>query len=342
MGSASASEFDVFKVFKDYEVDYCIATGEVEDNKIIVNCRLSLELDITLDEPIDVRDTIEEEKDLAEFVDVINEAVESQTTIIPEPEVTPWDKQGVTKETWELLKEKEIEQQGIKSKVLEDCEGGEGQSRAFQTPWHIKDIMSAVESIEDWANLTTADRKLIAECGAIDITYQLGYDYYPGLEIEEFEGFVVANTDRLRIGIYATSEDLDSEEAAAMKVIRESPWMSGLDPDEKPYPNLDEAVMTEQRSTAEQARESVELGEDIEEETYLAWKEICKNAWENVGGATNATATMAITTWPGPLMDGTCDEFVEGLEAQRTSDANQALLKPNQNAVNCPDCEEYW
>ncbi len=314
----------------NFVLDWCF--GNVFPDRAVWKCTWTdlFQVPLKIDEPFIVEQ--EEDQSAKETFMEMEKEIENIREVEEEPPQTEAEKMGLSEESFKALEEKKAEIESEKQKVIDQCRGGEEQAAAFQTRWQIEDVEKRLLSIEDWANLTTADRKLIAECRAIGVTKNWANLAYPGLEIEEFSGYTVANTDRIRIGIFATPEKMQKEHDRAVDYIKQFSWMRSII--EEPFASLRDPTETYQRDEAAIKHAEAIFEREKIESTEASIKQHCKTAWTQVGeGATTPE------WWPKVLIDGTCDEHIPKLKDLLGDYYREEFA--NQTPQNCPDCERF-
>jgi len=315
---------------KNFVLDWCFGTVFVDRAEWKCTWTDYFEVPLIIDEPVIIEQ--EQDQSIEELFEELEEQIEIFQEIEEEPPQTEAEKMGLSEESFEALMEKNAEIEAEKQRVIDQCRGGEEQAAAFQSRWQIEDVEKRLLSIEDWTNLTTADKKLISECRAIGVTKNWANAAYPGLEIEEFSGYTMANTDRIRVGIFATPEKMQAEHDRAVDYIKEFSWMRAIL--EEPFADQRDPRATYQRDEAALKHAEAIFERQTLEAEEASIKQHCQTAWTQVGeGATTPE------WWPRVLIDGTCDEHIPKLKDLLGDYYREEFA--NQTPQNCPDCERF-
>ena len=202
----------------DFVFDWCI--GEVFADHANWKCSWT----DWFTTPLDLEETISFDTEEDTPAEVFAEMQKEITNLIVPEEPLPQteaEKLGITEETLQQLEEKREELGlGLKEEVYDECVSGEEQAAAFQSRRAIEDIEKKLDSIEDWADLTTADWKYIMECRAFGITKDWANAAYASMDVTHPEGFVTLSTEHTRVDIFATPEKQKAEEDESVKYIR--------------------------------------------------------------------------------------------------------------------------
>jgi len=316
---------------ENFVFDWCF--GNVFADRAVWKCSWTDYFEV----PLKIEDTpfiVEMEQDqsaIETFMEMQKEIANLQEPE-KEPVETEAEKLGISEEAFQVLEEKREEQHGIRDKILDECIGGEEQAAAFQSRWSIEDVEKRLLSIDDWVNLTTADKKTIGECRAIGITKNWANAAYPGLEIDEPGGFKALSTEHLRTDIFATPEKMKAEEMESVKYIESMSWLRAIL--EEPFSSLRDPAATYQRdaaairhSEAEAERQQIKADEE-------SLTQNCQMAWKMIGSGQSTPEW-----WPRILIDGTCDDEIDQLVELRGDYIRKEF--DNQSALNCPDCKRF-
>jgi len=316
---------------ENFVFDWCF--GNVFADRAVWKCSWTDYFEV----PLKIEDTpfiVEMEQDqsaIETFMEMQKEIANLQE---PEEEVleTEAEKLGITEEALERLEEKRVEQHGIPEEIADECIGGEEKAAAFQTRWSIEDVEKRLLSIEDWANLTTADMKTISECRAIGITKNWANAAYPGLDINRPKGFKALDTEYHRTGIFATAETKQKAHDDAVEYIKGISYLKSMI--EEPFSDLRDPTATYQRTEADIRHDEAEFERQQIKTAESTLTQNCNMAWGVIGKGQTTPEW-----WPRILVDGTCDDEIDQLVELRGDYIRKQF--DNQNVQNCPDCKRF-